>query len=55
MQYKSLGCTGLQVSRVYPGTMNFRPQISESYSFAIMDHDLEQGINFIETTNAYAW
>jgi NDP-hexose 2,3-enoyl reductase len=35
--------------------MNFGPQTSETDSFAIMDPDLEQGINFIDTANAYAW
>jgi aryl-alcohol dehydrogenase-like predicted oxidoreductase len=33
--------------------MNFGPQTSEADSFAIMDHALEQGINFIDTANAY--
>ena len=49
----SSGHTGLQVSRVCLGTMYVGPQTSETDSFAIMDHALEQGINFIET--AYAW
>jgi len=33
--------------------MNFRPQTGETDSFAIIDHALEQGINFIDTANAY--
>jgi aryl-alcohol dehydrogenase-like predicted oxidoreductase len=53
MQYTSLGRTGLQVSRLCLGTMNFGPQTSEADSFAIMDQALEQGINFFDTANRY--
>ncbi len=53
MQYTSLGRTGLQVSRLCLGTMNFGPQTSEAASCAIMDSALAQGINFIDTANAY--
>jgi aryl-alcohol dehydrogenase-like predicted oxidoreductase len=53
MQYTHLGRTGLQVSRLCLGTMNFGPQTSEADSFAIMDTALEQGINFFDTANVY--
>lgn len=53
MQYTHLGRTGLEVSRLCLGTMNFGPQTSEADSFAIMDHALELGINFFDTANAY--
>jgi aryl-alcohol dehydrogenase-like predicted oxidoreductase len=53
MQYTSLGRTGLQVSRLCLGTMNFGAQTSEADSFAIMDQALEQGINFFDTANRY--
>jgi NDP-hexose 2,3-enoyl reductase len=53
MQYTSLGRTGLQVSRLFLGTMNFGPQTSEADSFAIMDQALEQGINVVDTANVY--
>ncbi len=53
MQYTTLGRTGLQVSRLCLGTMNFGPQTSEADSFAIMDQALETGINFIDTANVY--
>jgi predicted aldo/keto reductase-like oxidoreductase len=46
MQYTHLGRTGLSVSRLCLGTMNFGPQTSEADSFAIMDKALELGINF---------
>ncbi len=55
MQYASLGRTGLQVSRLCLGTMNFGPQTSEPDSFAIMDQALEQGINFFDTANVYGF
>jgi len=53
MQYTSLGRSGLQVSRLCLGTMNFGPQTTEPDSYAIMDHALEQGINFWDTANVY--
>ena len=53
MHYTSLGHTGLQVSRLCLGTMNFDPQTSEAESFAIMDQALEQGINFFDTADTY--
>ncbi len=53
MQYTSLGRTGLQVSRLCLGTMNFGPQTSEADSFAIMDAAVAQGINFFDTANVY--
>ncbi len=37
MEYTNLGRTGLQVSRLCLGTMNFGPYTSEADSFAIMD------------------
>jgi len=53
MEYTHLGRTGLQVSRLCLGTMNFGPQTSEADSFAIMDTALELGINFFDTANRY--
>lgn len=53
MQYTSLGRTGLKVSRLCLGTMNFGPQTSEADSFAIMDVALAQEINFFDTANVY--
>ena len=55
MDYTSLGRTGLKVSRLCLGTMNFGPQASEEDSFAIMDKALSLGINFIDTANVYGW
>lgn len=53
MQYSHLGRTGLKVSRLCLGTMNFGPLTSEEDSFAIMDRALELGINFFDTANVY--
>ena len=55
MQYTQLGRTGLKVSRLCLGTMNFGPQTDEKDSFAIMDKALEVGINFFDTANVYGW
>ena len=55
MEYTHLGRTGLKVSRLCLGTMNFGPLTSEADSFAIMDKALELGINFFDTANVYGW
>jgi aryl-alcohol dehydrogenase-like predicted oxidoreductase len=53
MKYTYLGRTGLQVSRLCLGTMNFGPVTDEASSFRIMDHALELGINFFDTADFY--
>ena len=53
MQYVELGRTGLRVSRLCLGTMNFGVHTSEEESFAIMDRALELGINFFDTADRY--
>ena len=53
MEYTHLGRTGLQVSRLCLGTMNFGPTTSEKDAFAIMDKALEAGITFFDTANVY--
>lgn len=55
MQYTRLGRSGLRVSRLCLGTMNFGWQIGEQESFAIMDRALELGINFWDTANVYGF
>ena len=55
MEYKQLGRSGLKVSSLCLGTMNFGPQTSEADSFVIMDQALESGINFFDTANVYGW
>ena len=53
MQTTRLGRSGLQVSRLCLGTMNFGPQTSEADAFAIMDRALEHGLNFWDSANVY--
>ncbi len=53
MEYTHLGRTGLTVSRLCLGTMNFGPQTTEPDSHAIMDAAHESGINFFDTANVY--
>ena len=53
MRYVHLGRSGLKVSRLCLGAMNFGPYTTEAESFSIMDHALEKGINFFDTANVY--
>jgi aryl-alcohol dehydrogenase-like predicted oxidoreductase len=55
MDYTHLGRTGLSVSRLVLGTMNFGPQTSEEESHQIMDRAIEHGINFFDSANVYGW
>jgi aryl-alcohol dehydrogenase-like predicted oxidoreductase len=55
MDYTHLGRSGLSVSRLCLGTMNFGPETSEEDSFEIMDRALDVGINFFDTANVYGW
>ena len=53
MKYTYLGRTGLKVSRLCLGTMNFGNYNDEKESFKIMDAALDAGINFFDTANNY--
>jgi aryl-alcohol dehydrogenase-like predicted oxidoreductase len=53
MDYKHLGRSGLTVSRLCLGTMNFGSRTEESDSHAIMDRALAEGVNFFDTANVY--
>jgi aryl-alcohol dehydrogenase-like predicted oxidoreductase len=53
MNFTQLGRTGLRVSRLCLGTMNFGPQTDEPTSFQIMDKAHEVGINFFDSANVY--
>jgi aryl-alcohol dehydrogenase-like predicted oxidoreductase len=55
MEHPHLGRSGLLVSRLCLGTMNFGPETSEEDSRAIMDRALEEGVNFFDTANVYGW
>jgi NDP-hexose 2,3-enoyl reductase len=53
MEYTHLGRSGLSVSRLCLGTMNFGPQTDEVTSHQIMDSALDAGLNFFDTANTY--
>ncbi|MFG1960543.1 aldo/keto reductase [Nonomuraea sp. NPDC049028] len=53
MEYTHLGRSGLSVSRLVLGTMNFGQDTSEDDSHTIMDRAHEHGINFFDTANVY--
>lgn len=53
MEYVHLGRSGLLVSRLCLGTMNFGPLATREDSHDIMDHALDAGINFFDTANIY--
>jgi aryl-alcohol dehydrogenase-like predicted oxidoreductase len=53
MRYTHLGRTGLTVSRLCLGTMNFGPETDEPTSFSLMDSALDAGINFFDSANVY--
>jgi len=53
MQYRPLGRTGLQVSALCLGAMNFGRSTSEAEAQQILNTALDAGINFIDTSNNY--
>src|SRR3970282_2681503 len=53
MEYRMLGRSGVLVSPLCLGTMNFGGQTDEEDSFAIMQKAVEGGINFFDTANVY--
>jgi aryl-alcohol dehydrogenase-like predicted oxidoreductase len=55
MDYVHLGRTGLRVSRLCLGTMNFGPVTTPEDSFAIMDRAHSEGINYFDSANVYGW
>ena len=58
MRYVHLGRSGLSVSPLCLGTMNFGwdlPGTDEDEAFRVMDRALEHGINFFDTANVYGW
>ncbi|RFU37450.1 aldo/keto reductase [Actinomadura logoneensis] len=53
MEYTRLGRSGLSVSRLVLGTMNFGTEASEEDSHRIMDAAHEHGVTFFDTANVY--
>jgi aryl-alcohol dehydrogenase-like predicted oxidoreductase len=54
MEYRQLGRTNLQVSKICLGTMTFGQQNTEADAHEQMNYALSQGINFFDTAEAYA-
>ena len=53
MEYRTLGRTGLKVSKICLGTMTWGQQNTEAEGHAQMDYALERGINFFDTAELY--
>ena len=53
MQYVNLGRTGLKVSRLCLGTMNFGDATDEQTAYQIMDKAIETGVNFFDSADVY--
>lgn len=53
MEYKHLGRSGLLVSKVGLGTMNFGDATAESDAFEIMDRAVDLGVNFFDSADVY--
>ena len=54
MEYRALGRTGLQVSEVCLGTMQFGWTTDEATAFQVMDAFFDAGGNFIDTADVYS-
>jgi len=53
MEYRTLGCSGLQVSPLCLGAMNFGDPTPEAESIDMINRSLDAGINIIDTANVY--
>lgn len=53
MTYANYGQTGIEVSRLCLGCLNFGRATSESEATKIIDQAIDQGINFLDTANVY--
>lgn len=53
MKYTFLGRSGLRVSQLCLGTMNFGVATDEKEAFRMMDAALDAGINFFDTADVY--
>jgi aryl-alcohol dehydrogenase-like predicted oxidoreductase len=54
MNYRNLGRTGLKISTICLGTMQFGWSADEATSYNIMDKAVELGCNFFDTANVYS-
>lgn len=54
MEYRQLGASGVRVSKLCLGTMNFGAGTEEAEAHRIVDDAIDSGINFIDTADVYA-
>ena len=54
MEYRSLGRTGVPVSVVCVGCMNFGRPTPEDESIKMIHHAIDEGVNFFDTANVYS-
>jgi NDP-hexose C3-ketoreductase / dTDP-4-oxo-2-deoxy-alpha-D-pentos-2-ene 2,3-reductase len=53
--YVPLGRTGLRVSRIAVGTVNFGGRVEEEQAREVLDHAYAQGLNLVDTADIYGW
>jgi aryl-alcohol dehydrogenase-like predicted oxidoreductase len=54
MDYRRLGRSGLKISELVLGTMNFGNQTDKNESFKIIDAAIDSGINILDCADVYA-
>jgi aryl-alcohol dehydrogenase-like predicted oxidoreductase len=54
MEYRSLGRTGLRVSELCLGSMQFGWTADEETSFEVLSAAADAGINFIDSADIYS-
>jgi aryl-alcohol dehydrogenase-like predicted oxidoreductase len=54
MEYRNLGKTGLKVSALCMGTMQFGWSVNETDTLHILSRAFESGINFFDTADIYS-
>lgn len=54
MEYRNFGRTGMKVSPLCLGCMNFGRRTTPEQGYAIIDRALDEGINFLDTANVYS-
>ncbi len=53
MEYRTLGGSGIQVSRLCLGTMTFGNPVDQRHCAELVSHALDRGVTFFDTSNAY--
>ncbi|MBN1190067.1 MAG: aldo/keto reductase [Dehalococcoidales bacterium] len=53
MRYRNLGKSGLKVSEIGLGTLEFGRRLNEQESISMIRHAIDLGVNFIDTADVY--